>query len=183
VWDVTKVGPPAPRSGELKPRDVESRWADLASDDAAKGFEAICALAAAPGAAVPFFKENLKPASVDATRIERLIADLDSDRFEARQGASSDLEKMGELAVPLLCKALDGKPSLETARRIQELLDRAEGGSGTLSGDRLRSLRVVEVLEKMGTPEARQLLQDLAKGAPGALLTRAAQAALDRPGR
>ena len=40
--------------------------------------------------------------------------------------------------------------------------------------------RAVEVLEKTNTPEARQVLQTLADGAPGALATRQARAALDR---
>jgi hypothetical protein len=38
----------------------------------------------------------------------------------------------------------------------------------------------VRVLEHAATPEARQLLSELARGAEGALLTLAAQAALGR---
>jgi hypothetical protein len=49
-----------------------------------------------------------------------------------------------------------------------------------LSGDKLRVFRAVEVLERIGTPEARLLLQALAEGAPGALVTTSAQAALKR---
>jgi hypothetical protein len=44
----------------------------------------------------------------------------------------------------------------------------------------LRGVRAVEVLERAGTPEARQLLAALAGGAPGALLTREAAASLQR---
>ena len=38
----------------------------------------------------------------------------------------------------------------------------------------------MEALERMGTPEARQVLVTLSQGAPGALATKQAQAALDR---
>ena len=51
-------------------------------------------------------------------------------------------------------------------------LDFEGGGAG--------GCRAAEVLERIGTPEARQVLQALAEGAPGALLTTSAQAALKR---
>jgi hypothetical protein len=44
----------------------------------------------------------------------------------------------------------------------------------------VRSLRAIEVLEMIGTAEAKAVLQDLAKGAAGASVTRAVKDALDR---
>ncbi len=41
-------------------------------------------------------------------------------------------------------------------------------------------MRNIEVLERIGTPEARQLLQTLANGAPGALQTEEAKDSLQR---
>jgi hypothetical protein len=41
-------------------------------------------------------------------------------------------------------------------------------------------LRAVEVLERIGTPEAREVLQTLANGVPDVTFTREAQAALKR---
>ena len=61
-------------------------------------------------------------------------------------------------------KALDSSPSVEMRRRIEPILERAI--TGTLSADQLRG-GAMEALEKAGTPEARQLLQALAQGAPG----------------
>jgi WD40 repeat protein len=47
----------------------------------------------------------------------------------------------------------------------------------------IRDLRALEVLEHVATPEARHLLQHLAKGLPHARLTREAKATLERLGR
>jgi hypothetical protein len=47
----------------------------------------------------------------------------------------------------------------------------------------LRHIRAVEVLEGLGTPEARNLLEELAKGAADATLTREAKASLRRLGK
>jgi hypothetical protein len=44
----------------------------------------------------------------------------------------------------------------------------------------MRNLRAVELLELIGSSQARQTLQRLAGGAPGARLTRQAKNALER---
>ena len=90
----------------------------------------------------------------------------------------ANLLKVGEQAVPALQKVLASSPPLETRKRVEELVDQLTGG--TLTAEQLRVVRAVEALERIGTPEARRLLQTLAEGAPGALPTREAQAALDR---
>jgi hypothetical protein len=46
--------------------------------------------------------------------------------------------------------------------------------------ERVQALRAVEVLEWIGTPEARKVLEALATGAPAARLTREARASLGR---
>jgi hypothetical protein len=55
-------------------------------------------------------------------QVDRLLADLDSDRFAVRQQAEAELEKMGWMVEPALCKALESKPSLEMRRRIETVL-------------------------------------------------------------
>ena len=84
----------------------------------------------------------------------------------------------GEQAVPALRKVLASSPALETRKRIEELVEKLT--SGTLTVEQLRLIRAVETLERIGTPEARQVLRTLAQGAPGALPTREAEAALNR---
>jgi hypothetical protein len=69
---------------------------------------------------------------------------------------------------------------LETRRRVQGLLDEIRQQQGQPSGEQLRQVRAIEVLERIGTPEARALLESLTRGAAGARLTREAQAAVRR---
>jgi hypothetical protein len=113
--------------------------------------------------------------------LARLTANLDSDQFAVRDQATRELEALGELAEAALRKLLAAKPSLEARRRAEELLEKLR--SPLPSGERLRSLRAVEALEHAGTEPAQRLLIRLAGGAPGARLTREAQAALQRLAR
>ena len=179
LWDVTGR-PAAEQSGPLAAERLRALWDDLASKDAAKAFDAIGLLTASPEQAVPLLKDKLRPApAADKREVARLLADLDSEEFAVRQKAMAELRHLDERAEPALREALlGGKPPLETRKRIEELLE------GVLlsatSGENLRNLRAVELLEHIGTPEARKVLQTLADGAPAARLTREAKATLRR---
>ena len=87
----------------------------------------------------------------------------------------------GFLLAPLIT-VREGSASAEVRRRVEGLLESQEPG-GRQAPQALRQVRAVEVLESAGTPEARQLLEALARGVAGARLTREARAALDRVGR
>ena len=80
-------------------------WIDLAGTDASKACRAVWALSADPRA-VDFLRKKLSPAAPpDKARLAQLIADLDSDRFEVRDGASRALAESAELAAPALEEA------------------------------------------------------------------------------
>src|SRR5262249_29944649 len=98
--------------------------------------------------------------------------------FTLREKATKELEALDELVGPFLRKALQGEPAPELRRRAKELLDRIEAGG--FSSEGLRAWRALEVLERIGTPEARRVLQALAKGTPEARLTQGAKEALER---
>jgi WD40 repeat protein len=173
VWQVF-----GPASAERPAADSAALWADLARDGLT-AHRAMASLIAAPRQAVPLLRERLRPvASADPQQVARLIAELDSDRFAVRENATRELERLGELAEPLLRKAREGAPSLEFRRRLDQLLERLQGP--VVSPERLRDLRAVEVLEHLGGTEARRLLRKLAKGAGAARLTREAKASLAR---
>jgi hypothetical protein len=60
---------------------------------------------------------------------------------------------------------------------LEELIKRVE--AKTLTAEELRTWRAIDLLERLGTVEARELLTALAAGAPGTLPT-TAQVALKR---
>jgi WD40 repeat protein len=167
---------PAPRTPEKK---AEAYWKELGGADAGTAARAMAALEEIPEAAAAVLKARLKPVEAPPTkRIERLIADLDRDTFEVRQQAHQELSRLGEQAAPALRMALEGKPSAEAAKQAKELLNDLEGPA--TDPELLRRLRAVEVLERIGTAPARKVLEELAKGAPNARLTREAKASLER---
>src|SRR5207245_2427008 len=110
-------------------------------------------------------------------RVQELIAELDSDRFAVRQKAMQELGSLSELAEASLRQKLRGKLTLEMRQRMEHLLRKLEPSH---SPDRLREVRAIEALEHIGTPEAKQLLQTLTKGASEARLTQEAKASLER---
>jgi len=73
---------------------------------------------------------------------------------------------------------LAAKPALERQQRLEKIRDALTGA--VLTEENLHLYRAIEVLERIGTPQARQLLQRLADGAPGALATTAARKVLQR---
>jgi hypothetical protein len=156
---------------------LAERWRDL-SADATKAHEAVGALIGVRGEAVSFLKDKLHAIQpCDAQRLARLISDLDSDDFDVRERAARELEQLRETAAAGMRKALDADPSAETRRRLVDLLQKLDNPP---TGEALASLRGVEVLEMIGTPEAVDVLRGLAKGAPEARLTKAAKSAVAR---
>jgi WD40 repeat protein len=178
VWDATGLADTVVPK-RLDARELQDLWDALAGGDAPRACGAVWRLAAAPEQAVAFLGERLRPVpAVDPKDIARRIADLDDDDFAVRQRGAEELGKLGERAAVPLRAALEAKPSPEARRRLEKLVEAAEVPFA--SGAPLRELRAAAVLEYAGTPDARQVLETLAGGAPDARLTRDAKAALKR---
>jgi hypothetical protein len=176
IWNMPL---PARKTETLAAKELDRMWADLADADAAKAWRAVWRLADAPNDALPFLRGRIKPypsAAADVTR--KLLADLDGDSFEVREAAGKRLKELGLHAEPALRTALQAKPSLEQRRRIEPLLSALAVTPQPLSAEDLRQLRALIVLERIGSPEARRVLEEAAKGPESARLTRQARAAL-----
>ncbi len=177
VWDVLK--------GSVAKGDLETCWADLADADAAKAFRAIRRLLRSPAEAAALIGSRMRPVPVvQGERLKALIADLDSDNFTKRQDAAAGLEKLGDAAAGAMREAIPGAASPEKRRRLERLLRPLDAQATDPTPGRLRLSRCLEVLERVGNPQARSVLEALAGGAPGAWLTQEAKEALARlPGR
>src|SRR5262249_42087369 len=158
--------------------DLASLWKDLGGD-AARAQRAVWLFLRAPRQAVAYLGEKLRPVrAVEGAVIERLIAGLASQRFAERERSTRELLCLDRLAGPALRRGLGAWPLPEPRRRVEELLRLLD--EPLPSGERLQAYRPLGVLEHAGTPEARQLLDALAGGAPEPRLTGEAGAALKR---
>lgn len=183
VRDVSQARPKSLIESDAEDKKLESLWGDLAGENAGKAYLAAWKLAAIPAKTLPFLKKNLQPVPIaNAKKVERWIVDLGSESLAVRESAAKELSKLGLQVEPALRRAAEEKPTLEVRRRIDALLAEARLGDRGIVRDRavLRALRAIQVLERIGTTEARGLLQMLAEGAAGARATREAHESLQR---
>jgi RNA polymerase sigma factor (sigma-70 family) len=175
VWDLTPEAATAANRGR---QELERLWADLAGEDGLRAYRAVHALAASPAQAVALVQDRCRPAvAVEPQRVERLLTDLDSERFAVREAAAKELARLREQVAPALIRALEGKPTAEVRKRLETIL---AAPRAVPPGPTLQTLRAIRVLEHVGKSEARRVLRQLATGDPLDLTTRSAREALDR---
>jgi WD40 repeat protein len=178
-WDMGRISVERKEvAKDLGEERLKALWADLADSGAARAYRAIVTLTEHPGEAVSFLKGSLPQGpKADPNVIARLVSDLDDNAFAVREKASSELAKMGYRAEQALRQALRAKPSQEVQNRVNLLLGKLED----LASDpaKLRILRAVEILERIGSPDARQVLHGLQDAGEG-VLSEDAKASLER---
>jgi hypothetical protein len=178
LWDADGLGRKKTRPEKRSEEELAGFWEALAGD-APEAYRALGSLVAAPDQAVPLVRERQKPAAPADRGLARRLADLDDDKSDVREKAAEEIAAMGKAAVPHLLEFSQSSPSAEARKRAESILERL-GVKPGLSADQLRGLRAVEVLEYVGTPEAKKALSELAGGTPEYLLTREAKASLRR---
>jgi WD40 repeat protein len=165
---------------------LDTWWSELGGTRATVAAQAFEAVVAMPADAVPYLKGRLEQGSETEKQVRRLLLDLDASRFDTREKATSQLERLGELAEFALRQLLAERPSLEVRARLQRILNRLPrsrddssiGADAAPEGRRI--LRAFEALERIGTPTAQHAVRSLAGGEPGAWLTRQASESLKR---
>jgi hypothetical protein len=166
----------------LSDADFAELWTDLVEPDLFRVYRARRHLVADPKRALPLLAHNLKPVPPgDTDRIKELMKDLSNANAGIRRKVMTELRsKHGEAALGALTQAFGGQavnqgvPGGNAAVVLMQKL-------GVLynTPERARDIKAVHVLEEIGTPEARIVLEKLAKGAAGVGLTTEAKSALD----
>jgi hypothetical protein len=180
AWDMTGEPNGIPRvASDLSASDMAGRWDLLRDRDAAKAYRAMWELVGAGDKCLAFLREQLRPVpTADARQVARWIAELDHAQYQTRERATAALTQVADQAESVLRAAQVRTTSAEVRQRLRRILETVSDVEP--SADRLRDLRGVEVLERVGTPAARELLAALSKGAPDAVFTRQAAESLKR---
>jgi RNA polymerase sigma factor (sigma-70 family) len=180
LWKVPQLAPEASNA-----TDVERRWADLASESPATAGTAVNWLAGHPTEAMALLRARFRaePLPPDPA-VVALIKNLDSDTFATREEATRKLVEQGPKVEKPLRRLLAGTPSAEARRRVEEILPRLTAPLQRLplSGETLRGVRAIEVLERIHTTEARKLLEAWCEPGRDTRLNAEAEAALARFG-
>jgi WD40 repeat protein len=180
IWDNTGLRGKGPFT-KLDPKEMDRLWSGLSSDSASIANEALWELVARPQESIGYMKTRLTRLDEDEMkRIDKLVNDLDSDRFKVRDQAAKELERIGESAVPSLSRALAHK-SQEVSEAAKRLLEKIGTGEDPASSPDLRRMvRAVEVLEQIGNADAKALVKELQQRGNKVVLHREAAAALKR---
>jgi WD40 repeat protein len=185
VWDAPgTVRAVAPMDTPRTAREARALAHDLAGSDATRAYRALAALAAAPDLAVAAVRDRLRtiamPTAADREQAAGWVRDLDHADFRVRERASRALASAGAAAPEAVRSGLAKDPSPEARERLERLL--ASLADRPPTAEEIAADRVLELLEHVGTGEARTELKALAAGYPEARLTHDAAAALKRMG-
>ncbi len=134
---------------------LEKCWDDMREADAKSAYSAMLNLAGNPAKALPFLERKLRALNLD--RVPQLLADLDSDDFNIREQTSQKLAGMGNKVRQAVTEALKATASPEIKHRCEALLEKM--GKDKMQPEQLRTERVLETFQMIGTPEARKLLK------------------------
>jgi WD40 repeat protein len=176
IWEAP--APSTPQNTKAGENAINGWWESL-NGETKFAYEAIAQMLNSPEQAVTLIGQRVQPTKrADPHTAAKHIKQLDSAKFNEREIAQRELTEFGDGCADFLSKALKGELSEEARRRLEVIVAKIQGDSS----ETLRSFRAVAVLEWICSPAAKEHLQTLSRGAPGARLTMEASAALRRIG-
>jgi WD40 repeat protein len=180
LWQVPGVSKKSPAQEALvTAKDLPGLWTDLASGDAGRAYRSVTTLRTGPKQTAAYLQRQLRAHYlISPETIVQLIANLDSERYQVRKKAMHRLAELMEIAEPYLRRSLEDRPSLEVRYRVMRLLAKLEASRP--SPQYLQVQRALEVLDNLGTREAKEALEALAKQDRRAWLTQQARTGLEK---
>ncbi len=181
LWDMSALRKaPGVQERRLREDEANKLWTLLSSREAGPASKALWQFVASPADAVPFLRQRLERPEATEQEIKLLVAALDDAKFEARVRATSELEAVGGKAEKALQSALRAKPTPESRRRLDELLAKLRAPAPRYSGQQLREIRAVQILEYIASPTACAVLRGVVQRRRGTFLATEASTALER---
>jgi WD40 repeat protein len=164
LWDLTSAAQDRAmgNGGKIGKAALGKHWAALLDVDGEKAYAAMCAMIASPEESIAFLNTHARPYIIERSQVTSLIKALDSDDFATREKALSELRRIGKLAEPFFRVALKGPVSVHVKSQLRDLVKESEKKIPT--GEYLRLLRTIEILERIGGGRGSRLLTLLSKG-------------------
>jgi hypothetical protein len=163
LWDLAPLEGIAPVARPLTDLALDKLLTDLASEDGHVMYRALWTLSALPTETTTFLKARLASRRRDPQeRLRQLVIDLDAADFERREAASRELGRLGMAAEATLKRAMAETKSGEVRSRVVSLLQSLQNRKFKDIG-LLLDRRIVWVLERIGSQDARTILHELAK--------------------
>jgi uncharacterized protein with WD repeat len=182
VWDVDTSFPP----DNAISKSTNILWEDLISNDASRACASIAALANGESDIVPFLRGKMNPIPFNENlpqQILKSIDDLNHDNIDVRDKAEKELMSRGHTIEPVLSHVLTSTQTAEVKLRIDRILVALNPPFPIPPGEPLRRWRAIQVLERIGTNDSREVLEMLEMESPYLRERREAKAALDRINR
>jgi WD domain, G-beta repeat len=159
---------------------LDKLLADLVSEDGHVMYRALWTLSAFPKETITFLRADLADRCRDRQeRLRQLVIDLGAADFERREAAYRKLDRLGMLAQATLKRAMAETKSDEVRSRLVALLQSLENRKFK-DVELLLDRRIVWVLERIGSQDARMILQELGKRDSSYSAAEDARIALDR---
>jgi hypothetical protein len=134
-----------------------------------------------PAKAMAFLRDHLHWAAQIEDQARRLIRDLNDPQFKKRDQATLKLQHLGPAVIPILRQTLQENVAAESRARIQLILERwPDRVESATQFDPRRVQVALGILERIGSAEARRIIEDLARGPAESIVTRDAKAAHER---
>lgn len=173
----------AKSAGPLAGKTRDDAWADLLGDDRTKASIAFRTFLPVAVDQVDFIKANMPRRKADTEKLARAnacVPKLKDENFDVRISAEAELVKIGEAAIPVLKAAMDATDEPETQFRARAILKKIGWSPSDMLPSEARAGRIVRLLERAKSKDAKALLEKLAAGEFGADYPTEATAALAR---